>query len=226
MKKIISLFIVIAASTMSYAQDAKDLAKKQMELNEINMKLANQKPTKEAKKLAKTYKKDGWVVPIGQPSIERQITKMYLYQEELMTDGSGNPTTRYITTSATQTAGTYNAGYAAARAAAQADVARTIREKVSSITKQSMGNSQENSQTAASVDILQTKTMTMVDEVLTGSIPLLIAYRRLLNNNFEVQVGVAYDKKELGSRLRSKLLQELGEGNEAFVDGIVDKAME
>ena len=89
-----------------------------------------------------------------------------------------------------------------------------------------MGNSQENSQTAASVDILQTKTMTMVDEVLTGSIPLLIAYRRLLNNNFEVQVGVAYDKKELSSRLRSKLLQELGEGNEAFVDGIVDKAME
>ena len=226
MKKIISLFIVIAASTMSYAQDAKDLAKKQMELNEINMKLANLKPTKEAKKQAKVLTRQGWKVPAGQPSIERQITKMQLYQAELMTDGNGNPTTRYITHSAQQTAGTYNAGYAAARATAQAEVASTIKTSIISTLDMSLGNNQSDAATAASVDVLKTNTKMIVDEVLTGSIPLLVAYRRLPNNNFEVQFGLAYDKMELRSRLKNKLLKELGDDSEALVDGMVDKAME
>lgn len=226
MKKIISLFIVIAASTMSYAQDAKDLAKKQMELNEINMKLANLKPTKEAKKQAKVLTRQGWEVPAGQPSIERQITKMQLYQAELMTDGNGNPTTRYITHSAQQTAGTYNAGYAAARATAQAEVASTIKTSIISTLDMSLGNNQSDAATAASVDVLKTNTKMIVDEVLTGSIPLLVAYRRLPNNNFEVQFGLAYDKMELRSRLKNKLLKELGDDSEALVDGMVDKAME
>ena len=226
MKKIISLFIVIAASTMSYAQDAKDLAKKQMELNEINMKLANLKPTKEAKKQAKVLTRQGWEVPAGQPSIERQITKMQLYQAELMTDGNGNPTTRYITHSAHQTAGTYNAGYAAARATAQAEVASTIKTSIISTLDMSLGNNQSDAATAASVDVLKTNTKMIVDEVLTGSIPLLVAYRRLPNNNFEVQFGLAYDKMELRSRLKNKLLKELGDDSEALVDGMVDKAME
>ena len=226
MKKIISLFIVIAASTMSYAQDAKDLAKKQMELNEINMKLANLKPTKEAKKQAKVLTRQGWEVPAGQPSIERQITKMQLYQAELMTDGNGNPTTRYITHSAQQTAGTYNAGYAAARATAQAEVASTIKTSIISTLDMSLGNNQSDAATAASVDVLKTNTKMIVDEVLTGSIPLLVAYRRLSNNNFEVQFGLAYDKMELRSRLKNKLLKELGDDSEALVDGMVDKAME
>ena len=226
MKKIISLFIVIAASTMSYAQDAKDLAKKQMELNEINMKLANLKPTKEAKKQAKVLTRQGWEVPAGQPSIERQITKMQLYQAELMTDGNGNPTTRYITHSAQHTAGTYNAGYAAARATAQAEVASTIKTSIISTLDMSLGNNQSDAATAASVDVLKTNTKMIVDEVLTGSIPLLVAYRRLPNNNFEVQFGLAYDKMELRSRLKNKLLKELGDDSEALVDGMVDKAME
>ena len=226
MKKIISLFIVIAASTMSYAQDAKDLAKKQMELNEINMKLANLKPTKEAKKQAKVLTRQGWEVPAGQPSIERQITKMQLYQAELMTDENGNPTTRYITHSAQQTAGTYNAGYAAARATAQAEVASTIKTSIISTLDMSLGNNQSDAATAASVDVLKTNTKMIVDEVLTGSIPLLVAYRRLPNNNFEVQFGLAYDKMELRSRLKNKLLKELGDDSEALVDGMVDKAME
>lgn len=226
MKKIISLFIVIAASTMSYAQDAKDLAKKQMELNEINMKLINAKPTKEAKKQAKVLTRQGWEVPAGQPSIERQITKMQLYQAELMTDGNGNPTTRYITHSAQQTAGTYNAGYAAARATAQAEVASTIKTSIFSTLDMALGNNQGDAVTAASVDVLKTKTKMIVDEVLTGSIPLLVAYRRLPNNNFEVQFGLAYDKMELSSRLKNKLLKELGDDSEALVDGMVNKAME
>ena len=48
--------------------------------------------TKEAKKEAKKLKKEGWQVPAGAFSMERQLTKAYMLQEE--TDADYHP--KYI----------------------------------------------------------------------------------------------------------------------------------
>jgi len=56
MKKTIimmAIAIATATATAAFAQGAKELAKQQRELNEINMKLLNAKPSKDAKKQEK-----------------------------------------------------------------------------------------------------------------------------------------------------------------------------
>ena len=65
MKKILTMLAVFLMATVAgYAQSAIELAKQQRELNKVNMDLLKAKPTKKAKKQAKEWKKEGWVVPV------------------------------------------------------------------------------------------------------------------------------------------------------------------
>ena len=68
MKKMISMMVVALMATATFAQSAKELAKQQRELNEINMKMLNAKPSKDAKKQAKAYKRtDGKCLLVSRP---------------------------------------------------------------------------------------------------------------------------------------------------------------
>ena len=96
MNRTTSLMILLVSVTMSFAQTTKELAKQQLELNAINMKLLDAKPTKSAKKEAKELKKEGWTVPAGEQSIEQQITASQLYGAELTTNEEGNTIKRFI----------------------------------------------------------------------------------------------------------------------------------
>ena len=76
MKKLIIMMVLAVLSSASiFVQSAKELAKQQQELNEINMKLLNSKPSKDAKKQEKKLVKEGWQVPAGGKTIAKQITE-------------------------------------------------------------------------------------------------------------------------------------------------------
>ena len=79
-------------------------------------------------------KNEGWTVPAGEKNIEQQITQSQLYSAELMTDENGGVTKRFIMQTAVQTAGTYNAGYAAARANAQTELAAMLKTEIVAAT--------------------------------------------------------------------------------------------
>ena len=211
-------FCMALATATPYAQSAVELAKQQQELNAIHMKIINAEPSKSAKKEAKALKKEGWTVPVGECSIEQQITSSQLYRAELTTDAEGNTTKRFIVQTALQTAGTYNAGYAAARAAAQQEVAAMLKTRLASLMSNKRKNNQENAVNAATTNKFGQESMLLVDETLTNGIPVLAIYRRLLNNNFEVQVGIAYDKKQIASQMKKKLQKEMSWEGEALMD--------
>ena len=102
MKKILMMLaLILMATTASYAQSAVELAKQQRELDKINRDLLNMKPTKTAKKQAKEWKKEGWVVPVGGSDLAQSITRSQLMGEELMADENGQPVKRYILHTAT-----------------------------------------------------------------------------------------------------------------------------
>ncbi len=88
MKKILSFVAAIMIATTATAQTAMELARQQQELNAINMKMLNAKPTKQAKKQAKELKAEGWTVPAGDIDIAQQVTRSQLYSAELTTDES------------------------------------------------------------------------------------------------------------------------------------------
>lgn len=225
MKKILSFVAAIMIATTATAQTAMELARQQQELNAINMKMLNAKPTKQAKKQAKELKAEGWTVPAGDIDIAQQVTRSQLYSAELTTDESGNVTKRYIMQTAQQTAGTYNSGYAAARAAAQTELAAMLKTELVTAMQQKLDNSQSNALTATTIDKFNQRSRMIVDQTLTNAIPVLAIYRRLHNNNFEVQVRIAFDKKELIARIKRNMEQELEkEGDKLYdiVDAVFD----
>lgn len=225
MKKILSFVAAIMIATTATAQTAMELARQQQELNAINMKMLNAKPTKQAKKQAKELKAEGWTVPAGDIDIAQQVTRSQLYSAELITDESGNVTKRYIMQTAQQTAGTYNSGYAAARAAAQTELAAMLKTELVTAMQQKLDNSQSNALTATTIDKFNQRSRMIVDQTLTNAIPVLAIYRRLPNNNFEVQVRIAFDKKELIARIKRNMEQELEKEGDKLYD-IVDTVFE
>lgn len=223
MKKMISLLTLIVIATMSFAQNATELAKQQREQNAEYMKLLNMKPSKSAKKQAKVYKKQGWEVPAGEGDLALQITKGQLLGEELMTDEGGNVTNRYYQHTAISTSGTYNTGFAAARANALTEVASMMKTELVAAWKAKSDNSQNGSTSVTTNEKFNQRLGGIVDETITNAIPTVKMYRRL-GNNFEVQLQLAFDKKELAARLKRAMQKELEEEGDQLND-IVDEML-
>lgn len=225
MKKILSIIAVLlmAATTVS-AQSAIELAKQKAEEEAFYKKMLNAKPTKDAKKQAKELKRDGWTVPAGEKSLEQQITESQMYASEQMLDENAYRTKRYVQQNGMSTAGSYNAGYAAARANAQNEIAAMLKTQIASAMQSKLDNAQSSGINAVSVDKFNQRSKAIVDECLTNSIPVVAMYRRLANNNFEVQVRLAFDKRELMARLKRNMQRELEqEGDE--LNGLVDEVI-
>lgn len=225
MKKIIFMLVAAMMCSMTMtAQSALELAKEQRKLNEVNTKMLNEKPTKDAKKQARQLKKDGWLVPVGEKAIEKQLTESQLLGEELMVDETGSPTRRYIQHTASQVAGTYNAGYAAARNAAIVELAANLKTQVVAAMQTKLDNSQTSSISTVTIDKFNERAKAIVDASLTNTRAVVALYRMVRNNNYEVQVRLAYDKKELAASLKRKMQQELEmEGDE--LNDLVDEVI-
>ena len=221
MKKILFFVAALMIAATATAQTAMELARQQQELNAINMAMLNAKPTKQAKKQAKELKAEGWTVPAGDLDIAQQVTRSQLYSAELATDESGNVTKRYIMQTAQQTAGTYNSGYAAARAAAQTELAAMLKTELVTAMQQKLDTSESDALTAITIDKFNQRSRMIVDQTLTNAIPVLSIYRRLPNNKFEVQVRIAFDKKELIARIKRNMELELEKDGDKLYD-IVD----
>lgn len=160
-------------------------------------------------------------MPAGDLDIAQQVTRSQLYSAELATDESGNVTKRYIMQTAQQTAGTYNSGYAAARAAAQTELAAMLKTELVTAMQQKLDNSESDALTAITIDKFNQRSRMIVDQTLTNAIPVLSIYRRLPNNKFEVQVRIAFDKKELIARIKRNMELELEKDGDKLYD-IVD----
>lgn len=223
MKKLFLLLAVaIATSATVFAQDAKDLAKQKKELNEINMKLLNAKPSKDARKQEKALLKEGWQVPAGSKTIAKQITETQLLGEELMGDEVGSPIKRYIIRSAQAVSGTYNTGMAAARNNAQVELAAMLQTRIAAAMESKLDNSQTSSITANTVEKFHERAKSIVDACLTNTNIVLSIYRVTAQNNYEVQVQVCYDKKELAARIKRAMQKELEKEGDEDLNHIVD----
>lgn len=225
MKKVIfTIVMAIMCVAGATAQNAIEMAKEQQELNKIKRKILNAKPTKEAQKEAKKLEKKGWTVPAGERSIAQQITESHLFAAEYMSDENGAPTRRFIQHTVLATANTYSVAYAAARSNAQVEVASMIGTQVAAAMQGKLDNAQQDAENAVSVTKFNQRVKAIVHESLTNSIPVLACYRVLPNKNFEVQVRIAFDKKEVSARIKRALQNELElEGDQ--LNGLVDEAI-
>ena len=224
MKKILMMLaLILMGTTASYAQSAVELAKQQRELDKINRDLLNMKPTKTAKKQAKEWKKEGWVVPVGGSDLAQSITRSQLMGEELMADENGQPVKRYILHTATVTSGSESVGYAAARSQCQQEIASMLQTKVAAAIQGKADNAQNSAIDATTVNKFNQRAKSIFDASLSMMTPVIHIYRVLPNNNYQVQVTNAYDKKEMKARLKRQLQKELEEeGDEMLGEELGD----
>ena len=225
MKKIISILsmLFIVAGSLN-AQTAQDLAKQQQQLNKILTQSINAKPTKEAKKLAKQLKKEGWLVPAGDRSIENQVNESLLLGAELTQDDNGNITHRFLQHTGQATAGTYNAAYAAARSNTMVEIASNLETEIAAAMSGKLDNNQSNSESALTNDKFNQRIKSIVHNSLSNSIPVMALYKILPNKNYQVQVRLAYDKKELAARIKRQMQKDMEVvGDE--LNGILDQAL-
>lgn len=210
MKKIIIMVLMaMMTSTAVFAQSAVEMAKAQREINEMNMKLLNAKPTKDAKRLAKQRAKEGWKVMGSGRSMESQISADQLIAVEVMADDSGNPMRRFIQHSASAVAGTQNAAFATARAACQTEIAAMIETYVAGAMEQKIDNAQSSAINAVTVDKFHQRAKSIIDACLRNMQPGLNIYRVLPNNNYEAMVTISFDKKQVALALKQQLQKEL-----------------
>lgn len=215
MKRLTLLLAVGMIATASYAQSAVELAKQQRELDKINMEMLNAKPSKEAKKEAKRKEKDGWRVPLGCDELAVQITRGRLMNKELMADENGQPVRRYILHTAKVTSGSESAGYASARNQCQVEIAAMLKTKVAAAMKAALDNRQTSVINATSNDQFNQRVQSITDATLSMMIPVGHCYLVLPNNSYQVEVQMAYDKKEMKASLKRQLEKELKmEGDE------------
>lgn len=218
------LLAAACVATAMQAQTASELAKQQMEQNSVYRKMLDAKPTKSAKKQAKEFKKEGWRVTAGAKSLEQQITESQIYGEALTVDENGSTIKRYMIQAGMQTAGSYNAGFAAARTAAMVELASMLRTRIVAAMQYKLDNSQSQAITAVTIDKFNQRSKAIVDAELTRSILLLAMYRNTSNNLYEVQVRLAFDKKELAARLKRQMQKQLeAEGDE--LEELVDEVL-
>lgn len=197
MKKIMVLLAVaFMTASAGYAQSAIELAKQQRELNKVNMDMLNMKPSKDAKKQAKQRAKDGWEVPAGSLSMANQFTRAQLMRQELMANDAGEPVARYILHEATVTSGSESVGYSSARAQCQAEIASMLQTKIAAAIKRKQDNAQNSAIDATTVDKFHERGKSITEATLSMMTPVVHIYRVLPNNNYQVQVTIAYDKKD------------------------------
>lgn len=226
MKKIVCLLVLASANiALTSAQNAIELAQQQKQLNKINMELLNSKVSKSAKAEAKKLRKQGWLVPAGSKDIEHQINTVQLLTEELMADEAGNPTKRYIIRNGMATAGAVNTGIASARTNAQVELAAMLETRVAGAMEQKLDNQQNTSITTTTVEKFHERVKAIIDACLTNTRTELTVYRELPNHNYQVQVQVVFDKKELEARLKRAMQQQLEKEGDEELNDIVDEVL-
>lgn len=225
MKKIMMMLaFAIMGMGCAYAQKTElQIAKERAQEQKEYMKMLNAKPCKDAKKQAKEWKKEGWKVTAGGKTMEKQINESMLLDEVYMQNEVGAKCKRYIQHTAMQTAGTYNAGYAAARNIAATELGGMLQTKIAAAMQSKLDNAQASKISATTVDKFNQRQKSIIDATLTNTNPVIAIYREV-GSNYQVQVRIAFDKQELAARMKRKLQQELEEEGDELFD-IVDEVL-
>lgn len=181
--------MLVSASGISYAQNAKEQRKERQELTKASKKELNEKASKAARKAAKQLSKEGWKTAPGALPLEKQLDKSYLMQMEF--DEDMFP--KYIMAEAMSIGENYDAAKLQALELAKQNLAGQIQTEITALIENSVANKQLSAEQAASVTKTILAGKNLISQSIGRTIPVVEVYRTLNNNNKEVLVRIAYN---------------------------------
>lgn len=192
MKKIIVLLMAICMM-VSYAeaQSQKDIRKAYETERKAAVKSLNKKSMKAARKDAKRYKKEGWIVPIGALPLDKQLERSYIMAEMI----NDEMLPKYFAGRANGVGNTFTAAKIQADGVARYDIAGQIQSELVALLDMSVANHELENKDAASITEVVMASKQLIVQSLTRTIPVIEVYRELENGNVEVMVRCYYDRE-------------------------------
>ena len=172
MKKIMIIILALVVSTSGFGQK----------------KFKFEKLSKDVKKEAKRYEKQGYTVFAGKPPLSQQLNNAFIKQAE--TDDQGFP--KWIIANGTAVAQTEAAAIMQATELAKINLVSLIETNMKSVVEADVSNNQISAEEAASITkTIQVSTNTVSKKL--GMVNPLFQIKRTVNKNTEVQLMVGYN---------------------------------
>ena len=192
MKKI--LFFVFAAMVASFTVNAQQPT--------VSLK---SDPSKEAKKEAKAFQKDGWMVPAGALPLARQLERSW----ELKYTFDANGYETYIEGQAMSIGATYDAARMQALELAKIDLIGKLESQITQITENTVANSQLSREQAESVTKTVAASKSIVSQKLGRVMTVVELYREKPRKNKEGLLRINYNKEKAMQVAANTIREEL-----------------
>lgn len=165
------------------------------------------KPTKEVRKQAKEYEKQGYHVAVGAPSIERQLTDSWIKDTEKDDDGNR----LYFIGTGNSVGETQTAAKIQSTEVAKLDIAGQIGTQVAALVENNLANSQLNTEDASSVTQTVAASKSMIAQTL-GRVETLTEFYKDGDKTIEADVILGYNyehaMKEAKAIVRKNLVEK------------------
>lgn len=170
------------------------------------------KPSKEVKKVAKKYEKEGWKVSFGAMPMAEQLQRANLFRREI--DDENNP--KYAIDEGKAVAQYHDAARMQALATARINVLQQLQTDIKTEIANVVGNSLGEDVTSLVETTLASKSAS--SGVLKNSIVATEIYRELPNGNVEVYVSVAVERQSAKKAAKKAVRDEMRKRGMEIVD--------
>jgi len=165
------------------------------------------KATKEARKEAKQFEKDGYSVSPGALPMEKQIENSWMKQ--YAEDDKGYP--MYYVGSGNAVAGTQSAAKIQALDIARTELAGQISASIGAIIETNIANQQLTAEEAVTVQQTVAASSTIIAQQLGRVITLFEIFRKVNADNIEVNIRIAYSQEMANEQAKQAIKKELEE---------------
>jgi hypothetical protein len=168
----------------------------------------NAKASKDAAKMAKQYKKEGWVVAPGQLPLERQLDRSF----QLMIELDENGYQKYVSGEGQSIGNNYDAAKMQALEMAKMQMVSKVQSQISTIVDNTVSNAQLSREQAESVTETVAASKTLISQNIGRVMTIVEVYRDKPRKSKEVRVVIFYNaemalqiaKKAIRSKLEEK----------------------
>lgn len=191
-------------------KEQKEIAKTREYVSKQSKKQLEAKASKDARKEAKRFKKEGWEVTPGTLPLDKQLDKSYLMQYEY----DENMAPKYLMAEAMSTGGNYDAAKTQALELSKQNLAGQIQTEITAIVENTVSNEQLSQGEAESITRTVNASKNLIVQSIGRVVPVIECYRTTANGNKEVMVRIAYNTEtamKAANDVVRKQLEDRGE---------------
>lgn len=222
MKKLVfALSVLLLGASVVIAQDYNSAIAERKAMSRYAKSELNEKASKSAKKAAKTYVKEGWLVAPGHLPLEKQLDRSYMMQYEF--DESGYP--KYMMSEAMAIGQNYDAARIQAQELAKLSLAGQLQSEIVALVDNEVSNEQLSQEQAASVTETVMGAKNLISQKIGRVVTVVECYREKPGKNKEVRVMIAYNTAMAMEAAKNAVRDELkkkGDEIHEKLDGLLN----